>query len=112
VRPRDPAIYAAIAATYIGLAVGVALMQDTGYLVILCTLASFAAVQELCRPAPRRQAIIFGIVARGRNRAVCMGCGRPMRKPRGYRGQNEDLRCPACRQAREDSNNEEQARTR
>jgi hypothetical protein len=34
----------------------------------------------------------------GRNRAVCMGCGRKMRRPREYKG-GELIRCPECARA-------------
>lgn len=33
----------------------------------------------------------------GRNKTVCMGCGTPMRRPRGFHGKAEDVRCQDCR---------------
>jgi hypothetical protein len=36
---------------------------------------------------------------KGRNRAVCMGCGKSMRRPREYKG-GELIRCQACREAK------------
>lgn len=40
-------------------------------------------------------------MSKGRNRAICMGCGREFRKPRNYTG--KDYRCPKCRAANQEA---------